>query len=440
MKDKFFQFIIFFAVALVVTLVILKTVDFVFLGIIFFMLGLSIYNLKTSIILMFLAREFLFNSYYYYTGVNSSALTVTIYHSIQLFLLIILVLREKHKFNLDSFRILLLFFSFYLLASALFISDYKHYGIEKLFYLFFILFGCYIIMVFTTKPKMIVKLFDAIFYQGLLLVIICVISGLSYKLLNGQFLLNRFTVLGLNPIWIARFLLYSVLVNIYIIFKKQNLLLSSALILLSIFQFYYAFITGSRGPVLAFLLGLFAFFLFYWRIKLSKLIALGLFFALIVLIGYTQIKDDSSSRFFGRGSGSKSNNSRIIAQVEAYSLFKTNIVFGGGFGSFKQFQLVYPHNVFSEIGSETGIIGLAFLLSLLVITFIRIIKMYMYFNNKESALIIALTVTSFINANLSGHIGYNTYFWLAIFTVNHFYLINITEPKPDLIEEKLIQV
>ncbi|MBI9030972.1 O-antigen ligase family protein [bacterium] len=431
MKDKLYQFLIFLIVSSIAMFAIINTIDFVFISIVIFMLGLSIYDLKSSIILMFLAREFLFNSYFYYTGVHSSALTVTIYHSIQLFLLIILVLREKHKFSLDSFRIVLIFFSFYLLVSTLILSDYKHYGIEKLFYYFFILFGCYITMVLITEPKLMSKFFSAIFYQGFLLITLCIISGLSYKLLNGQFFLNRFTVLGLNPIWIGRFLLYGTLVNAYLILKKSNLLIRIFMIILSGFQFYYAFITGSRGPVIAFILGMFAFLLFYLKVKLSRLIVLGLVFSLIVLIGYNQIKDQSSSRFLGGGSGSKSNNSRIIAQFQAYSLFSQNPVTGGGFGSFKQYDLVYPHNIFSEIASETGIIGLLLFLFLLGITSTRIFNLYIYNNNKESALLTALVVTSFINANLSGHIGYNTYFWLSIFVVNHYYLI-ITKEKSSM--------
>ncbi len=422
MKDNIYRFLIFLTVSFASLLLINNTIDFIFGAILIFIIGLAIFDLKTSIIFLFLSRELFFKSYLYYTGFTSSPFSVTIYHVVLAFLLLLLVLREKHLILLDSFRITLLIFTVYLIFSASFVSDYKSYGFEKLFYLFFILFNCYSLMVLLPHNKLIPKFFIAIFYHGFFLLLLSLIVGLNYKLLNGQFFLNRFTVLGLNPIWIARFLIYAVLVNVYLIYKNKNILFQISLVIISMFQFYYAFITGSRGPIIALLAGLISFFLFYYRIKLSRLVFIALIFSLLIFTGYQKIKDDSSNRFLGGGSGKTSNNARILAQVEAYTLFRTNIVVGGGFGSFKQFYLVYPHNIISEITSETGLIGLSLFLLLLLITAYRIKKLYFMGSNLTASILVAMLVISFLNANLSGHVGYNAYFWLSLFILNQYYL------------------
>ena len=162
--------------------------------------------------------------------------------------------------------------------------------------------------------------------------------------------------------------------------------------------------------------------IFYWRIKLSRIILLVAALAFILVFSYKGIISDTSSRFTGGGSGESSSQNRILAQYQAFTLLQENYIVGAGFGSFRQFRLKYPHNVFSEITSETGIIGLSFILVLLGLTLFRIIKIYKQHNNKETAFLIAVVATSFFNANLSGHIGFNPYFWLSIFLVNQYYL------------------
>lgn len=422
MKDKLFQLGIFLFISLVSAFVILDTINFIFLAIALIILGLSIFNLKVSIFTLLLSRDLVFNSIYYYTGLASSPLAVTFYTLVLIFLLVLLLLREKVTFSLDAFNLTLIGFIFYLAASTIFISSHRNYGLEKLFFFGIIIVGCIFILMFVQKKADIKFFIEASFFQGLMLLIVSLISGLSYRLLNGQFLLNRFTILGINPIWIGRLLFYGALSNIYFMHKTKSWFLKALFITLASFQIYYAFITGSRAPVLAFILGLFMYAVFYWRIKLSKIMLLGAVLVFILFFSYKGIISDTSSRFTGGGSGKSSSQNRILAQYQAFTLFQENYVVGTGFGSFRQFPLKYPHNVFSEITSETGVIGLSFILVLFGLTLFRIIKIYKYHNNKETAFLIAVVVASFFNANLSGHIGFNPYFWLSIFLVNQYYL------------------
>lgn len=432
MKDKLFQFLIFLAITLVSAFVILDTIDFIFLAIGIIILGLSIFNLKVSIFTLLLSRDIVFNSIYYYTGVSSSPLTVTFYQLVLVFLMILVLLREKVTFKLDIYTLTLVVFTFYLLASTLFISGYRGYGLEKLFYFGIIMIGSFFILVFIQKKSDLSFFIEAVFFQGLILLIVSLISGLSYKLLNGQFFLNRFTILGINPIWIGRLLFYGALSNIYFMLKTKNWLFKILFITLTCFQCYYAFITGSRAPILAFILGLFMYAVFYWKIKFSRIILLASVLIIIIAFSYKGVIADSSSRFSGGGSGKSSSQNRIFAQYQAFTIFQENYIVGAGFGSFRQFPLKYPHNVFSEITSETGLIGLAFLLVLFGISLWRITKIFKYHNNLETGFLIAVVTTSFFNANLSGHIGFNPFFWLSIFLVNQYYLC---EDYPKLNEE-----
>ncbi len=127
--------------------------------------------------------------------------------------------------------------------------------------------------------------------------------------------------------------------------------------------------TGSRGPFVALLAG--AAFTFLGR---KALIRYALLFVLVVALIFAGLYFAPS---FGR--------ERIMTAFEKHSLeqsgradfyrlgwghYLSNPVIGGGAGSFADYvgggdRITYPHNLFLEIGGETGTIGLVLMLAML---------------------------------------------------------------------------
>ena len=110
---------------------------------------------------------------------------------------------------------------------------------------------------------------------------------------------------------------------------------------------------------------------------------------------------------------------RLLAVWEGLNNFAQNMIFGIGFGAYR-FQhfmfenLVYPHNIFIELLAETGLIGFTLFSLILISTIKSLKKIYHKLDTIDFLFILALFISSFINANLSGHIGYNVMLWFSI--------------------------
>jgi O-antigen ligase len=250
---------------------------------------------------------------------------------------------------------------------------------------------------------------------------------MEHRLRLGDFFYNRFTTLGINPIWMARYFSYAILFNLYIIVKSRfNAFVTIFFSLVSLIYLYYMILSGSRGPLLGLIAGLLLFAFLYFRLNL-KTIILSLLVLFIVFFSVKILLDSKENieRFTGNKDSISSSTNRLIAQLEAYELLKTNFILGGGFGSFNRYPLQYPHNVFTEILSECGLVGFVILLLLFFFTFMRVMKLDK--KKVQNIILSAFLLAGFINANLSGHLGYNMMFWLGVYLVNHVYIIQKTE-------------
>ena len=312
MKDKLFQFSLFAIVTLISSFAILNIVDFIYICIVSLFLGIAIFDIKTSIIITIIARDFILKSYFYYTGHVLNISHVIFYHLVVLLLILMLVFREKKRYHFELFNSTLILFVIYLAFSTFFISNYRGYGIEKLFYFALTLLGCFAISNIILKPKDVKFFAMASFYQGLFFVLVCIVSEFDYKLFNGTFSKSRFSLLAINPIWVSRLLFYGLLSNIYVFKNSKNRLLKLGLIIASIFQFYYGFLTGSRGPIVALIIGVILYsFSFLKKVSLSKIMIVLLFFAIIIGIGFSSMINDPNSRFAGSGTGDSSTQAKI---------------------------------------------------------------------------------------------------------------------------------
>lgn len=109
----------------------------------------------------------------------------------------------------------------------------------------------------------------------------------------------------------------------------------------------------------------------------------------------------------------------VIGRTErfmiAIDIWKNNLMFGSGFGSFSEYYvsdvfLDYPHNLFLELMSELGIVGLITFSALFLLAVIRFLKVGKLKGIRGSNLYITVAITFlviFLNAMVSGDINGN---------------------------------
>ena len=127
---------------------------------------------------------------------------------------------------------------------------------------------------------------------------------------------------------------------------------------------YSIFLVGCRGPLISAILGLFFYFLVTYNknIKLSFIISVILFFIIIIWMTNFNIIYSIMGKFPNISAYSleqikegMSTKERLEAYSLAIKLFLQKPLLGVGTGGFPG---GYPHNIFLEIASENGIIGI----------------------------------------------------------------------------------
>lgn len=343
-----------------------------------------------------------------------------------LFIFLNKVLHKKRVLFADSILDKTLFlFSIVLIVSIHFVSTDKAYGFEK-FQLYLTSIVLFYLPVLLTKQKNdIFVYYEGIFYFGLILVIFGIIQLLGYETYAGKHHNGRLSILSLNPIWVGRYLSYSILVEIYMIIKycKTGLKNVTKLIIVSavgLLQLSLIILTGSRGPLLALLIAGSYYVISRQKFNFRKIIPFLLGVVLIITLILMIIPTNISERILNlSSSGQITVLIRVLANIEAYNNFKENIFQGIGFGSYKfgnafLGKLIYPHNVFMEMLSETGIFGFLLFLFIVFYPVILFWRRIEKLGPDLSSLIFSLFIAAFINANISGHIGANYYLWFSM--------------------------
>jgi O-antigen ligase len=152
--------------------------------------------------------------------------------------------------------------------------------------------------------------------------------------------------------------------------------------------------------------------------KHTKYIFFSLLF--VVVISSFLVKTEMFSTTFNRleilfteENGGSSANARLVRYSEAYKMFQDSPFFGKGIGSFPvSFSSIdardYPHNIFLELLSELGLLGLILFLFLLTVSIGRLIKVSKRDSiNKMYLGLLAGFLFSFLNALVSGDINDN---------------------------------
>ncbi len=198
---------------------------------------------------------------------------------------------------------------------------------------------------------------------------------------------------------------------------------------LSSLLFYVLINLGGRGPILATAAALVVFYgVKCWENSISKpVIHLSVLVTLCTLIYFmfNGLFDHTGSHFHQRvaplltGQIDDAVNERFTYYQSAFSVFLDHPFIGVGFGGWPISHglgdvSLHPHNIFLEILSETGLVGLAWFMALLYVVF-RNLKLRFYFSTPERTSLILITIFSFINAQKTGDLHDNL---LLFFTLS----------------------
>ena len=326
-----------------------------------------------------------------------------------------------------------LVFIIYLIFSVIFISSNKSYGFEKLRYFAGSLTIMYVVIITFRNILDIEKIFKAVFFLGLILSIYSMFSYYGIERYFSRNYYGRFSTLDINPIWVARYFSFTILVNIYyikgfFINPMKNLGKITILVLLSLIQLFFLLITASRGPLLGLITALLIMILSNIKLDIKKIVITVLLIVLIIGLISVFVPNKTRERILSEDdSGQSSSLLRILANYEALRIFWGHKLLGIGFGSYKfggqiVSKLIYPHNILTEILSETGIIGFILLASIIIHSIIMLFRIRKKIHLDLFILIMGFYLASFINANLSGHMGSNEFFWLSIGIIYSIYL------------------
>jgi len=251
-----------------------------------------------------------------------------------------------------------------------------------------------------------------------------VIASISviYLVQAGVGNIYRFTLPAHNPIWFARGVGTSLLATFFLLQVTKRKVEKFVYLFFMLIMLFLTYITGSRGPFLALLISLLFYFLLVHARRLDFLKGLVFFLVMsLALRFYIVIAPERIlTRMFSLFSRfDLSTFHRLQAFETAKNLFFDNPIKGVGTAGFGHFSILsYPHNMFLELASELGILGV--LASIILILYTAYLGIRLLRNKKASFLELNLTkaffaifVFALINSQVSGAIYNNIQLWFA---------------------------
>lgn len=385
------------------------------------LLSLIVFNCKSGLIVLGLSYHVVVTSFQAITG-N--------YHTFLFYGLFIAALTVIFYSNILGFRIRIpsllmdkyvLIMIFYLAFSVVFITPEKSYGSEKFrtYLTNAILF--YIPILIIRGKSDFRAIAKGMVYFGVLFTGFCLISYFDLEPFFGGEIHGRFSTLGLNTIWVARYLTYAILAELYLIRIysaniSRNIGKISLLVLLITIQSYLTFLTGSRGPLLSIIVALLFVVMISVRLRFSYLVIIALVSVLVFFAFIHILPSHIADRILTRDPGSQVTvQIRLAANLQALNMFWNNKVLGAGLGSFRGvFPLRFPHNVFTETLGELGAVGFTIFMAILISGVSYLIKMSKKIDKSFLHLMIALLITSVVNINFGEVIGGNFYLYFSL--------------------------
>ncbi len=180
---------------------------------------------------------------------------------------------------------------------------------------------------------------------------------------------------------------------------------------------------GSRGPVLALVIGLMTLLALTASNRLIRRRMLLLAGALVAtalvvpLVVPGSVITRSLSAVLGDSAHGLSSNGRLVLWSQAYTALEQHPFVGIGTGGFAALSAEnpYPHNLFLEVAAELGLVGLAVVIALvgsLIASLISTWRATAGNGRLAAAVVAALFVNALVNALVSGAIQDNFEIWI----------------------------
>ena len=207
----------------------------------------------------------------------------------------------------------------------------------------------------------------------------------------------------------------------WILAKPTSVSVSIALPV-GVFAVHGTVLSGTRGAVVAFLVAVLAVVL----VSLSRgwtrahlLIGCSILTGAVVLMAnfVGKAPEELVARYveLGQGTSGESAVGRLYLYSVAARMLSESPLFGKGTGAYPA-ALVYPHNIFLEVGAELGGVGLLALFCLLTVTLIYVFRVfhspgYSHFQKRMMLLLAGGFVFFLVEAQFSGDITSNRMIW-----------------------------
>ena len=337
-------------------------------------------------------------------GINFSIILSSIF--IILFFSTLLLIKSI-KINLN--KILLYGFYFILIISNLvlwIVYDATDYGLEKFINLVLIPLPISLVIIEKFRIR------DRNFMINILLwisILLFVLTLFNLSTLSS----TRTGVLGGGPIVLSRWLCFGAVV---VIFHPKIKRFKVIYMLLFLFA---ALFTGSRGPILSYILVMILYFFLNFRKVFFRVFALSSFviFILFVTGVFNQLSQYKTvSRVFmnvQEGGLKKSTGRSYLFKSSTQEMIE--YPFGVGSGNFVEYTdrsdffknktLYYPHNLFFEIATEFGMITLLFFLVYLLQSIYLSFKINLFDKLQTGNMMFYTFAFLFLNSMISGDLN-----------------------------------
>jgi O-antigen ligase len=267
----------------------------------------------------------------------------------------------------------------------------------------------------------------------LLILLTLAISALSALVLIKQLLSGhavapvggRYSISPLeNPIFLGRRSAEGIIIALFVLLTGKAVWMRMAGLAAVPFLTVALLASGSRGPVLALIVGTVVLLAFLLRdpVHRRRLVGVAVGAVAAGVLAPQLVPGGNIGRslsFLVGSTGGLSSTGRFHLWSEAWNSFLAHPLFGLGTGGFSRFEPVYlyPHNLFLEAMAEYGIIGLVLVVAFVGYGLSRMRAAWRLGSSDtrlRTALVVALFSSAFVNTLLSDSLELATAVWLAV--------------------------
>lgn len=346
------------------------------------------------------------------------------------------VLISKRWLNTRSTKIIFLNLLFVImLSTSLIYTPSPNYGIRKI--VGFILSSISIMFIsyfFINEEKQRIRLYKFIYIIGLLngiftFILVFQKYGMTFGLRGfGMIAVDELSLGGANfaiSTGFGRRVGLTIIFGLCLLLTQQRGKFKSMVAMTLPFLGILLLLSGSRGPIISFVMVILLLLIIIkkkrskQRILIMGFTCLVLFLLLLPFFG--EGRDKIFNRFMHMGSDRNVLN-RFALYRSAIELFSRHSLIGVGVGGYSQIVSsdvrLYPHNIFLEIMTELGIVGMSIFIFILfsnIGLYKHLLKIIPTRSSEDTFVYFGFLILIFgiLNAMVSADLTWNEYIWLG---------------------------